>query len=49
MYEFLWDSKPDKVSRKRIITEYEKGGIKMIDINMFSQCTERQLDKKNDG
>ena len=35
MYDFLWDSKPDKVSRKRIITEYEKGGIKMIDIHMF--------------
>ena len=32
---FLWDSKPDKISRKRIVNEYEKCAIKMIDINMF--------------
>ena len=35
IYDFLWDGKPDKVSRKQICKEYLEGGLKMIDINKF--------------
>jgi len=54
MYDFPWNSKPDKVSRKRIITEYQKGGFKMIDINMFPNALKGRwikiiMDDKNNG
>jgi hypothetical protein len=32
MFQFLWDHKPDKISRNTIIQNYEDGGLKMIDI-----------------
>ena len=35
MYDFLWDNKPDKISRQTIIQNYENGGLKMIDIDIF--------------
>ncbi len=35
MYDFLWNGKPDKISRKLIIQTYENGGLKMIDIKSF--------------
>ena len=35
MYNFLWDGKPDKISRKTIIQNYENNGLKMIDIDIF--------------
>ena len=35
IYDFLWDGKPDKISRKQICKEYLEGGLKMIDINKF--------------
>ena len=38
MYTFLWDGKPEKVKRKTIIQNYEKGGLKMIDIEKFMQA-----------
>jgi hypothetical protein len=34
-YKFIWNNKPDKVKRMTIIAEYEKGGLKMLDINSF--------------
>ena len=35
LFDFLWDNKPDKISRKTIVQNYEKGGLKMIDIDLF--------------
>ena len=32
MFSFLWDGKPDKIKRDRIIQDYKNGGLKMIDI-----------------
>ena len=34
MFDFLWSNKPDKIKREQIIKQYEKGGLKMLDINM---------------
>ena len=36
LYDFLWDSKGDKIKRTEIINDYDnKGGLKMIDIQSF--------------
>lgn len=35
LFDFLWDGKPDKVSRKTIIQNYEHYGLKMINIHAF--------------
>ena len=35
MFDFLSDDKPDKISRKTIIQDYENSGLKMIDLNIF--------------
>lgn len=35
MFDFLWDSKPDKISRDTIYQTYENGGLKMLDIESF--------------
>ena len=34
-YDFLWDSKPDKIARNLIIQDYPDGGLKMIDIESY--------------
>ena len=31
-YDFLWNKKGDKIKRTVLINDYDKGGIKMIDI-----------------
>ena len=36
LYDFLWDSKGDKIKRTEIINDYDKGGLKMIDIQSFN-------------
>ena len=38
MYTFLWNGKPEKIKRKTLIQNYEKGGLKMIDIDRFIQA-----------
>ena len=38
MYSFLWNGKPDKVKRSSLIQTYDKGGLKMIDIDKFIQA-----------
>ena len=38
MYSFLWNGKPEKVKRKILIQNYDKGGLKMIDIDKFIQA-----------
>ena len=35
MYSFIWDGKLDKLKRSTLIQNYEKGGIKMINIEHF--------------
>jgi hypothetical protein len=34
-FQFLWQNKPEKIKRQTIIAEYEKGGLKMLDIVSF--------------
>ena len=34
-YEFLWNNKPDKVKRINITQNYQKGGLKMINLEYF--------------
>jgi exonuclease III len=34
-YNFIWNYKPNKIRRNTLIAEYEKGGLKMLDINSF--------------
>ena len=37
LYDFLWDKKGDKIKRVEMINEYDKGGLKMIDIQSFNE------------
>jgi hypothetical protein len=34
-YNFIWHNKPEKIKRLTLIAEYEKGGLKMLDIDSF--------------
>jgi hypothetical protein len=34
-FNFVWHNKPEKIKRKTIIADYEKGGLKMLDIGSF--------------
>ena len=36
-YDFLWNGKGDKIKREVMINDYEKGGLKMIDIESFNK------------
>ena len=35
MYNFIWDGKPDKIKREILTSDYDKGGLRMIDIEKF--------------
>ena len=35
LFHFLWNSKADRIKRKQITQNYEKGGLKMIDIDNY--------------
>ena len=53
-YDFLWDGKGDKIKRDIMISDYENGGLKMIDIKSFNKALkstwiEKYLDKGNHG
>ena len=37
-FKFLWDGKGDKIKRDIMINEYEDGGLKMINIRLFTQA-----------
>ena len=39
MFNFLWDGKQDKISRKTIIQDYENNGLKMIDIDIYIKAS----------
>jgi hypothetical protein len=34
-FKFIWNEKPDKVRRNTLIGDFEKDGLKMIDIESF--------------
>ena len=34
-YRFLWKNKPNKISKKCVCLPYQKGGLKMLDVNSF--------------
>ena len=38
LYDFLWDNKGDKIKRTEMINDYNKGGLKMIDIASFNEA-----------
>ena len=46
MFDFLWESKPDKISRKIIVQNYENGGLKMIDLLSFTKALKRTWVKR---
>ena len=53
-YNFLWDGKGDKIKRDIMISDYENGGLKMIDIKSFNKALKstwikKYLDKDNHG
>lgn len=35
IFEFFWNAKCDKIKRAVVILEYQKGGLKMLDMNKF--------------
>ena len=53
-FHFLWDGKGDKVKRDIIISDYENGGLRMIDVKIFNQALKsgwikKYLDRENHG
>ena len=36
-YSYLWNNKGDKIKRSVIRSEYEKGGLKLVDIATFNK------------
>ena len=45
-FKFLWDGKGDKIKRDIMISEYEDGGLKMIDVRLFTQALKLSWVKK---
>ena len=37
-YKFLWDGKGDKIKRSIMISDYENGGLRMLDLNSFNKA-----------
>lgn len=42
LYVFLWESEGDKIKRTQIINDYDKGGLKMIDIQSFNKLLNKK-------
>ena len=34
-YRFIWQNKPDKISRQQMTSDYMHGGLRMVDLNNF--------------
>ena len=54
MYDFLWNSKPDNINRQTIKQDLSNGGLKMVDLNLFTnalKCSwiKRIMDDQNKG
>ena len=45
-YNFLWDGQGDKIKRDTMISDYEQGGLKMVDIKIFSKALKSTWIKK---
>ena len=37
-YKFLWDGKGNKIKRSIMISDYENGGLRMLDLNSFNKA-----------
>ena len=53
-YDFLWNKKGDKIKRTVLINDYDKGGLKMIDLTLFNKSMkstwiQKYLDTSNRG
>ena len=53
-FDFLWDGKGDKIKRNITISDYENGGLRMIDIKLFNKALKlswikKYLDTENHG
>ena len=42
LYDFLWESKGDKIKRTQMINDYDKGGLKIIDIQSFNKLPNKK-------
>ena len=53
MFKFLWDNKPEKISRKQITQSYTQGGLNMINLEYFIESLKiswiRRLLKTSDS
>ena len=54
LYTFLLDGRGDKIKRTEMINDYEKGGLKMLDIQIFNRALksiwiQKYLDDNNTG
>ena len=53
-FNFLWDDKGDKIKRDIMISDYNNGGLRMIDIKLFNEALKsswitKYLDSGNHG
>ena len=54
MNDFIWDSKPAKIKRDVLTMDYEKEGLKMVDLETFLKSLQicwikRMIDSEDDG
>ena len=53
-FNFLWNGKGDKIKRDIMISDYNNGGLRMIDIKLFNKALKsswitKYLDSENHG
>ena len=53
-FNFVWDSKPDKIKRSVIMQDYKNGGLRLTNIDNFIEalkagCVRRIFDEQNNG
>ena len=53
-FNFIWDSKPDKIKRSVIMQDYKHGGLRLINIDYFIEALKagwvrRIFDEQNKG
>ena len=54
IFNFIWDSKPDKIKRSVIMQDYKNGGLRLINIDYFTEALKagwvrRIFDELNKG
>ena len=54
MFNFIWDGKPEKIKRETLTKDYDKEGLKMIDLKTFIislniSWIKRMLDYENNN